>query len=65
MGQNGFTIELSSEDADSFTIWPQPGKHRQGFQLMTNPLATPINMVEIDPWSAVCILISRSGVYQY
>lgn len=65
LGQRGFSIELSAEDADSFTIWPQPGRHRRGFQLLTNALATPINMVEIDPWSAVCLVVSRQAVYQY
>ncbi len=50
LGQRGFSVELG-DDSGSFTIWPQPGHHRQGFQLLANALATPVNMVLIDQWS--------------
>lgn len=65
LGQLGFTIELNQADATSFSIWPQPGGHRLGFQLMQNPLATPLAMLEIDKWSAVTFVISRNGIYYY
>lgn len=64
LGQRGFSVELG-DDSASFTIWPQPGKHRQGFQILANALATPVNMLEIDPWSGVAFIISHENVYQY
>lgn len=64
IGNRGFTVELSASDADSFSIWPQPGRHRQGFQLLSNPLTQPITMVAIDKWSSVCTLIAGNTVYQ-
>jgi hypothetical protein len=63
LGQRGFTVELNATDQNSFTIWPQPGGHRLGFQLLSNSLPTGIAMVEIDPWSANCIFIARNEVY--
>lgn len=63
-GNRGFSIELNVTDQNSFSIWPQPGGHRIGFQLLQNQLTNPIAMLEIDPWSAVAIIISRSQVFQ-
>lgn len=65
LGNSGFTVELSLTDETSFSIWPQPGGHRLGFQRLTNPLPEPIAMLEVDPWSAVAFVISRNGMYQY
>lgn len=65
LGQTGFVIELNQADAKSFTIWPQPGGHRMGFQLMTNQLTDPIAMLQVDPWSGVAFVISRNAMYQY
>jgi hypothetical protein len=63
LGQRGFTVELNATDQNSFTIWPQPGGHRLGFQLLSNPLPNGMAMVEIDPWSAYCIFIVRNTIY--
>jgi hypothetical protein len=63
-GQRGFTVELGASDANSFGIWPQPGGHRLGFQLLLNQLASPIAMVETDPWSAVCLVVAGNSVNQ-
>lgn len=65
LGNSGFTIELNSQDAASFSIWPQPGGHRLGFQLLSNPLTNPLAMLEIDPWSAVAFVVARNGMYYY
>lgn len=64
LGNRGFTVELNAADQNSFSIWPQPGGHRIGFQLLANQLAAPVAMLEIDPWSAVALVVSRNGVYQ-
>jgi hypothetical protein len=64
LGQRGFTVELNASDQNSFSIWPQPGGHRIGFQLLANALPTPVSMIEIDPWSAVCLIVAGNGVYQ-
>jgi hypothetical protein len=65
LGTLGFTVELNQQDSNSFSIWPQPGGHRLGFQLLQNPLAQPLAMLEIDPWSAVAFVVARNGVYYY
>ncbi len=62
-GVRGFTVEMNASDAESFTIWPQPGRHRLGFQLLSNPLADPLAMIAVDPWSAVATFIARNGIY--
>lgn len=64
LGQRGFSVELGASDANSFGIWPQPGGHRLGFQLLENQLGLPIAMVEIDTWSAVCMVIAGATVNQ-
>lgn len=64
LGLRGFTVELNASDQNSFSIWPQPGGHRIGFQLLANTDLPPYAMVEIDPWSAVCLVVARNGVYQ-
>lgn len=64
-GQRGFTVELSATDSNSFSIWPQPGGHRVGFQLLSNQLANPLAMIQVDTWSAVALVIAGNGVYQY
>lgn len=63
LGQRGFTVELNATDQNSFTIWPQPGGHRLGFQRLSNPLPFGMAMVEIDPWSANCLFLVRNEVY--
>jgi hypothetical protein len=63
--RQGFTIELSSEDKTSFTIWPQAGGHRLGFNLLTPPNQLDIDNVEVDPWTGIGMLIQNGGVYYY
>jgi len=64
LAQQGFTIELGS-DSDSFTIWPQPGGHRIGFNNMSAPLDEDIYNVQVDPWTGIGLLIQNSNVYFY
>lgn len=61
----GFTIELNAADAQSFTIWPQPGGHRMGFSLLDNPNGLLLDNLTIDHWSAVALLIQNNAVYYY
>src|SRR6185312_2165893 len=61
----GFTIELSSTDTQSFTIWPQPGGHRIGFNLLDNPNGLLLDNLTIDHWSAVALLIQNNAIYYY
>lgn len=79
--QDGFTVELSITDGNSFTIYPQPGLHRMGFQELTAPpvqsaevvppttstLSGPfdISNVMLDPWSGVPMIICNSAIYYY
>ena len=65
VAKQGFTIELNSADSQSFTIWPQPGGHRLGFNLLSAPNGFNVDNVEIDPWSSVCILVQNSAIYYY
>jgi hypothetical protein len=62
--QTGFTIELLN-DAASFTIWPQPGGHRVGFNAMTAPNNVDISNVLHDPWSSIGVLIQNGAMYYY
>jgi hypothetical protein len=65
LGNRGFTIEVNGTDAQSFTIFPQPGGHRLGFQKLANALANGLAMVMVDHWSSVVCVISRNGMYYY
>jgi len=62
---DGFTVELSTEDKTSLTIWPQAGGHRLGFNILTSPNGFNIENVEIDPWTGIGLLIQNGGIYQY
>lgn len=62
--QTGFTIELLN-DAASFTIWPQPGGHRVGFNKMVAPGNVDISNVLHDPWSSIGMLIQNGAMYYY
>jgi hypothetical protein len=61
----GFTVELSSEDRTSFTIWPQAGGHRLGFNQLTSPNDFDIDNVEVDPWTGIGLLVQNDGVWYY
>jgi hypothetical protein len=64
VAQQGYTIQLLN-DATGFTIWPQPGGHRLGFNKMTAPNAQDIYNVQADPWTGVGMLIQNGGQYYY
>jgi hypothetical protein len=64
VAQTGFNIEMN-QDNTSFTIWPQPGGHRVGFNNMTAPNGFNIDNVEIDPWTGIGMLVQNGGVYYY
>jgi hypothetical protein len=63
--RRGFTIELNSADSQSFTIWPQPGGHRLGFQLLTQPDAYDIQNLVVDPWTGQAMLLQNNQQYYY
>src|SRR6266550_481077 len=65
VAQSGFTVELSTEDQTSFTIWPQAGGHRLGFNQLTSPNNFNIFNVMVDAWTGVGFLLQNGGVYYY
>ena len=65
VAQQGFNIELLGTDSTSFTIWPQPGGHRVGFNLMNAPGAVNIDNVLTDPWTSYGMLIQGGNLYWY
>ncbi len=64
LAQDGFTIELGN-DSSSFTIWPQPGGHRLGFNNMSSPQEFDIYNVQVDPWTGIGLLLQNNSVYYY
>jgi hypothetical protein len=64
LAQDGFTIELD-QDNQSFTIWPQPGGHRLGFNELDSHTGEDIDNVLTDPWTGICLLISDGKVWYY
>lgn len=65
VAQRGFTIELAAGDAQSFTIWPQPGGHRLGFNQLNAPNGFDVVNLRVDPWSAVALVMQNHAVYYY
>jgi hypothetical protein len=65
VAQQGFTIELSTEDQTSFTIWPQAGNHRLGFSQLSAPNGFDIVNVQVDPWTGIGLLVQNGGVWYY
>jgi hypothetical protein len=63
--RRGFTVELSSEDKTSFTIWPQAGGHRLGYNNLSSPNEFDILNVELDAWTGICLLVQNAGIYYY
>jgi hypothetical protein len=61
----GFTVELSTQDQTSFTIWPQPGGHRLGFTQLSSPNGYAIDNLEVDPWTGVGLLVQNGGVWYW
>lgn len=64
VAQDGFTIELN-QDNQSFTIWPQPGGHRLGFNELDSHTGFNVDNVLTDPWTGIGLLISNGGIYYY
>lgn len=64
VAQQGFTIELAT-DSQSFTIWPQPGGHRLGFNQLSGPQGVDINNLSIDPWTGFGLVVQNGAVYYY
>jgi hypothetical protein len=62
----GYTIELGVEDKTSFTIWPQAGAHRLGFNSLTSPNGYPIiDNLTLDPYTGTALLIQDHGVWYH
>lgn len=64
VAQLGFNIEMN-QDTDNFSIWPQPGGHRLGFNQMTSPNLFNIDNLQLDPWAGIGLLVQNGGVYYY
>ena len=62
--QSGFNVELNTDNT-SFTIWPQPGGHKIGFNLMNAPFGNNVVNVMNDSWTGVGLMIQGGGVYYY
>lgn len=65
VAQQGFTIELNTGDAQSFTIWPQPGGHRVGFGKLVAPNNVDVVNLFNDPWTGITCILQGSAVYYY
>lgn len=64
VAQIGAYLEMNT-DAASFTIWPQPGGHRIGFNEMQAPNGFNVSNVQLDPWTGICMLIQNGQVFYY
>jgi hypothetical protein len=64
LAQTGFTIELD-DDQKSFTIWPHPGGHRLGFNVLDSHVDLDIDNVLVDPWTGIGLLIANGNLYYY
>ncbi len=62
--QRGFTIELD-QDNTSFTIWPQPGGHRLGFNLLDSPTDEDVQNILTDPWTGIGMVVSDGKVWYF
>lgn len=65
LAQQGFTVELSSTDGQSFTIWPHPGGHRIGFNQMNAPNDFDVDNLITDPWTSIGLVIQNGSVYYF
>jgi hypothetical protein len=65
VAQQGFTVDLSAMEQMSFSVWPQPGGHRLGFNLLSSPNGYDIDNVELDPWTGVGWLLQNGGIYYW
>jgi hypothetical protein len=62
VAQIGFNIELNTDNT-SFSIWPEPGGHRVGFNEMTAPYSADIQNILVDPWTSFGLMIQNGNVY--
>lgn len=65
VAQQGFTVEMSQQDQTSFTVWPQAGGHRLGFNKLTSPNQFDIVNVQTDDWTGVGMLLQNNAMYYY
>jgi hypothetical protein len=65
IARQGYTIEINPADAQSFTIWPQPGGHRIGFCQLTAPNGFDINNLFIDQWTGIGLIIQNGQIWYY
>jgi hypothetical protein len=65
VAQQGFTVEMSQADQTSFTVWPQAGGHRLGFNQLTSPNLFDIVNVQTDDWTGVGMLLQNNAMYYY
>ena len=64
VAQQGFNVE-EDQDNTSFTIWPQPGGHRVGFNKMQAPNGYNVAGMSIDPWTSYGMIVQNGQVYWY
>lgn len=63
--QRGFTIELDQDNL-GFSIWPHPGGHRLGLQILDSPVDDEnVQNVQTDPWTGVGLVVANAGVYYF
>jgi len=62
--QRGFTIEMD-QDNTGFSIWPHPGGHRLGLQILDSPLDVNILNVQTDPWTGIGLIVVAGSVYYF
>ena len=65
VAQTGFNIDLSPLDSSSFSIWPQPGGHRVGFNQMEAPGGYNVANVLVDEWTGYGMIIQNGQVLYY
>jgi hypothetical protein len=65
IARQGYTIEINPADAQSFTIWPQPGGHRIGFCQLTAPNGFDIDNLFIDQWTGIGLIIQNGQIWYY
>ena len=65
IARQGYMIEINPADAQSFTIWPQPGGHRIGFCQLTAPNGYDIDNLFIDQWTGIGLIIQNGQIWYY
>jgi hypothetical protein len=68
VAQQGFTIELAQDNV-GFSIWPHPGGHRLGLQILDSPITHAPNVdiknVLTDPWTGIGVIVAVGNVYYF